>query len=117
MKILYIEDHPGSIRVMQRTAIHLGHELLLTGNGPDGMALLHDHADISLVLLDIGLPGMDGLTLARLIRHARPDTPIVAITAHAAESDREACLQAGCTDYLSKPFDLPTITAVLKRYA
>ncbi len=117
MKILYIEDNPGSVRVMQRTAIHLGHELLLAGNGPDAMALLHNHADIHLILLDIGLPGMDGLTLARQIRQTWPDTPIVAVTAHAAESDRAACLEAGCAEYLSKPFDWPAITALLGRYA
>lgn len=59
----------------------------------------------ALVLLDLGLPDMSGLELARTLRErpATADTPIVALTGRAGEDERESCLRAGCTDYFAKP--------------
>jgi two-component system, cell cycle response regulator DivK len=75
-----------------------------------------------LLLLDIQLPGLDGLGLTRLLK-ADPSTaeiPIVALSAHARVEDRQAALEAGCVEYISKPIDtraLPAqLAAVLKRY-
>lgn len=57
-----------------------------------------------LILMDIGLPDMDGLALTRLIRRERPEVPIIAVSAHSLPEDRARCLAAGCTDTIGKPF-------------
>ncbi|MBB3209225.1 PAS domain S-box-containing protein [Rhodopirellula rubra] len=69
-----------------------------------------------VVLMDVQMPEMDGLTATKALRHANVTLPIIALTANAMDSDRDACLAAGYTDYLSKPVDSIKLTEVLKRY-
>lgn len=71
-----------------------------------------------LILLDLGLPDMSGLEVARTLR-AREETgstPIVALTGRALETDAEACMQAGCTGYLTKPIDTEQLLRVISGY-
>ena len=72
-----------------------------------------------LVLMDMQMPVMGGLDATRLIRANEPPgqhTPIVAMTANAMESDRQACLDAGMDDHLAKPFNPSSLEAVLDRF-
>jgi len=75
---------------------------------------------VDLILLDVMLPHIDGLTLCTTLRRAHPDTPVIFLSARCAVADRVAGLQAGADDYLSKPFEptevLARIQAVLRRY-
>ena len=102
MKLLYIEDMPIHVHVMQRITDHLGFELVLASNASDGLLLLATHPNV--ILVDISLPDLDGLMLVRSIRNEMPNVPIVAVTAHAMPDDRERCLSAGCNEYVTKPF-------------
>lgn len=115
--ILYIEDNPSNVLVVDRIVESLGHRLVVATNAHDGMEmLLKDRPD--LVLMDVGLPDLDGLTATQQIRtHAGMDTlPIIAVTASAMTGDRERCLEAGCDDYIAKPFQMRTLIDMLRRY-
>jgi CheY-like chemotaxis protein len=115
VRILYIEDDAASVRVMQRISNHLGHDLVLASNGQEAQALIQNNID--LILTDIDLPDIEGITLIGIMRALLPQTIIVAITAYAMTDDRNKCLAAGCNEYLSKPFDFPTIAALIEQYA
>lgn len=71
---------------------------------------------IDLILMDIKMPGMDGLEATRNIRKSDPDIPIIALTANAFESDRENALKAGCTDFLSKPVNSQLCLETIAKY-
>lgn len=114
MKILYIEDNPRSIHVMRTIAQIAQCALDVAQSAGEGLRMLDD--SYHLLLLDIGLPDADGLSLPAHIGIQYPKLPIVAITAHLMPDDRERCLRAGCTDYVSKPFSFQEMFYLLQRY-
>ncbi len=69
-----------------------------------------------MILTDISLPDIDGPALIRQIRQILPDVPIVVVTAHALSTDRQACMDAGCTDYIAKPFHFQDMVNYLNHY-
>jgi CheY-like chemotaxis protein len=73
-------------------------------------------APYDLVLMDVRMPGLDGLQAARALRARGDQTPIVALTANAFEDDRRACLDAGMNDFLTKPLDPNALAATLARW-
>jgi len=117
VNILYIEDNPPNIIVVERIIESLGGKLDVAMNARDGLKMAYTmHFD--LILMDISLPDIDGLTATRELR-SNPNTaqiPIIAVTASAMVGDRERCLNAGCTDYIAKPLQVKTLSAILKQY-
>lgn len=105
-KILVVEDHDDSLDVIKTRLERRGFEVLSAKNGRDGVALaVAERPD--LVLMDMNLPEVDGWEATRQIK-AAPGlamTPVIAITAHAMEGDRERALAAGCVEFLRKPVD------------
>jgi PAS domain S-box-containing protein len=85
-------------------------------NGIEAVVQCKKNSDISLVLMDIKMPELDGLTATRIVKSFRPDLPVIATTAHALSSDREKCIEAGCTDYLPKPIKKDELIAMLNKY-
>jgi len=116
LRILLAEDN----RVNQTLAVRLlekqGHSVEVVADGRSALRALDAHS-FDLVLMDVQMPGMDGLRATTLIRqHGDPQTrqiPIVALTAHAMNGDRERCLEAGMSGYLSKPIDSRQLYAAL----
>ena len=106
-KILVVEDELSLQETLAYNLKRQGYEVETTGNGLEALDIARrDRPD--LILLDIMLPGMDGFEATRQIK-ADPRTagiPVVALTARALTSDREAALAAGCDDYDTKPVDL-----------
>jgi two-component system, cell cycle response regulator DivK len=104
-KILIVEDHPHMRRLLMLELSLMGFEIITANNGREGVEkALAERPD--LILLDFMLPEMDGWEAARSLR-ACPETkdiPIVAETALFRQPDLNSCLQAGCDDYLVKPF-------------
>ena len=102
--ILIVEDNAKNMKLVRDLLQHHGHRTLEADTGEAGLALaLKERPD--LVLMDMHLPGMDGLAATRLLKDdARTrDIPVVAFTAQAMKGDDERMRQAGCAGYVSKP--------------
>jgi CheY-like chemotaxis protein len=118
MRILVAEDNPSNQRVLVEMLKRLGYRADAVANGREVIEAL-ERQDYDLVLMDIKMPEMDGITATQVIRNLRPDSgpKIVAITAFALEGDREKCLEAGMDDYISKPVQVKELAAILKKYS
>jgi two-component system cell cycle response regulator DivK len=117
-KILLVEDNEMNRDMLSRRLIRRGYEVEMAMDGLEGVTMAVA-GTYDLVLMDMSLPGIDGWEATRRLRKA-PETstlPIIALTAHAMAGDRERALEAGCSDYDTKPveFDrlLGKITALL----
>ncbi|MFN8372190.1 MAG: response regulator [Anaerolineae bacterium] len=116
MRILYVEDNPANLFLVQRVARMGNHEVLNYTSGETALENFErDHPD--LVLMDVQLAGnMTGLDVVRKLRGSGYHTPIIAVTAYAMIGDRERCIDAGCDDYLAKPLPVPKLVEIIKRY-
>jgi PAS domain S-box-containing protein len=104
--ILLAEDNPVNQQLVTRMLVNRGHTVEVVNTGAEALLALEDQA-FDLVLMDVQMPGMDGLEATTVIRAREQDTtrhiPIIAMTAHAMRGDREKCLAAGMDAYISKP--------------
>ncbi|MBT9494326.1 MAG: PAS-domain containing protein [Paucibacter sp.] len=117
-RILVVEDNPNNQQVAQELLEDAGASVQLADNGQIGVDMLRaDGAAFDIVLMDLQMPVMDGYTATRIIRNELElsDLPIVAMTANAMASDREACLAAGMNEHVGKPFDLEQLVATILR--
>jgi len=115
-KILLVEDAPMSIAVMRKELEFLGYECVVALNGKEAVKKAGDNLP-DLIIMDISLPKMDGLEATSQIRK-NPQTkaiPILAATAQTMPGDREKCLEAGCDDYIAKPFGHKELGACIER--
>jgi CheY-like chemotaxis protein len=118
-RILVAEDNPVNQRVAKLQVQRLGFDVDVVENGEAALAALEQQF-YSMVLMDCQMPRMDGYEATRELRrrqHGGRHVPVVAMTANAFAADREACLQAGMDDYLSKPVELRALEEVLHRWA
>ena len=117
--ILYIEDNPDNMRLVQRALESRGYRLLQAKNGLDGVQVA-EQEEIDLILLDINLPDIDGYEVARRLRssskRALTSTPIIAVTANALKGDAERALEAGCDVYMSKPINIRELWARVEAF-
>ena len=105
LSILVAEDTLVNQVFLSAVLEKAGHRCVICHNGEEAVQALCRDAAFDLVLMDIQMPVMDGFTATRLIREHGIDTPIIALTAHAAEGFRDECLARGLNDYLAKPID------------
>jgi CheY-like chemotaxis protein len=117
--ILYIEDNPDNMMLVQRALEARGYRLLKAVNGLSGVQIA-EQEDVDLILLDINLPDIDGYEVARRLRaSSKPAllyTPIIAITANALKGDAEKALEAGCDVYMSKPINIRELWARVEAF-
>jgi CheY-like chemotaxis protein len=111
-RILVVEDTPANQALVRKLLVAAGHEVVLASQAAEGIALATERRP-DLVLLDLGLPDMDGWQALRVIRgtEATRDLRVVAFTAHAMVGDQERALAAGFNGYMSKPIDFRTFAA------
>ena len=93
----------------------IGHEPLMVSSGQGALDALAAQ-DFDLVLMDVQMPGMDGLETTRRALALRPGLQVVAVTAHSRDEDREACADAGMVDHLAKPFRLDSFSKMIQRH-
>lgn len=107
--ILIVEDEPELVKVLRSYLEQAGFTVLAASRGDTGLSTWeHKHPD--LVILDLNLPGMDGLDVARAIRR-KATTPIIMLTARVEESDQLVGLELGADDYVTKPFSPRVVVA------
>ncbi|NLS75706.1 MAG: response regulator transcription factor [Chloroflexi bacterium] len=115
--ILIVEDEEQIVRVVRAYLEQAGYEVLVARNGPEGLMRVRQQRP-DLVVLDLMLPGMDGLDVCRAIRR-ESSTPIIMLTARAEETDKLIGLEIGADDYMTKPFSprelVARVRAVLRR--
>jgi PAS domain S-box-containing protein len=116
-RILLAEDNETNIAMIANYLKWLGAEVAVARDGAEALALTRA-APPDVILMDVQMPGMDGLETIRQIRAEAPlaHTPIIALTALAMPGDRERCLQAGANDYLSKPINLKQLADAIHRF-
>lgn len=115
--ILIVEDEPELVRILRSYLEQAGFSVITAGRGDSGLSSWESKRP-DLVILDLSLPGRDGLDVAREIRR-KSDTPIIMVTARVEETDRLIGLELGADDYITKPFSprevVARVRAVLRR--
>lgn len=117
LHILLAEDNAINQKVALHMLHHLGYQADLAGDGAQVLEAL-EKKQYDLIFMDVQMPMLDGLEASRIIRRRMADAQrprIVAMTANATESDRQACLDAGMDDYISKPFQIDRLATALKQ--
>jgi CheY-like chemotaxis protein len=115
-KVLVIDDDLRNIFALTSLLEHHDIEVLHAENGRAGIELLKHAPDVDVILMDIMMPEMDGYETTQAIRQipAFQNLPIIALTAKAMKGDRDKCLEAGATDYVTKPVDLEQLFSVMR---
>lgn len=110
MRILYVEDNDDNVYVLKNRLSRAGYVVLIAGDGAQGIEMARAERP-DLIIMDLSLPVLDGWEAMRRLKSA-PETrhiPIIALTAHAMEGDKEKALAAGCDDFDTKPIALPRL--------
>jgi two-component system, sensor histidine kinase and response regulator len=118
LRLLVVEDNAINQQVAQELLSAEGAWIEIAGNGQWGVdAVAHANPPFDAVLMDIQMPVMDGYAATHAIRFdlGMTDLPIIAMTANAMASDRDACIDAGMNEHVGKPFDLPHLIQVLQK--
>jgi two-component system cell cycle response regulator DivK len=115
-KILLVEDNEDNRDMLSRRLRRAGYEVLCAEDGPQGVRMACE-AKPDVVLMDIALGAMDGWEATLLIRSntASAPPPIIALTAHALESDRRRSVEVGCSDFDTKPVDIVRLLGKIER--
>ena len=109
-KILLVEDNEMNRDMLSRRLVRNGFKVLMAVNGQEGVDMTRSERP-DIVLMDMSLPVMDGWEATRTLKadEMTKTIPVIALTAHAMESDRAQAMQAGCDDFDTKPIELPRL--------
>jgi CheY-like chemotaxis protein len=116
-KILIVEDNDNNRTLFRDILMFQGYEVLVASDGQEGLTVASQHMP-DLILMDIQMPGMDGMTAARCLK-AAPETSklkIIALTSFAMQGDREKFIAAGFDGYISKPVNTRELPLLVKRW-
>lgn len=110
VKILLVEDNEMNRDMLSRRLAKRGFDVVMAVDGAEGMSMARS-ANPDLILMDMSLPVVDGWTATRTLKAdaSTKGIPVIGLTAHAMDGDREKCLQAGCDEYETKPVDFPRL--------
>jgi CheY-like chemotaxis protein len=115
-KILIAEDEETNYLFVEAILEDTKATLIWAKNGKDAIEKFIENSDIDLVLMDIKMPEMDGIAATQIIRQTNSEIPIIAQTAYALSEDKKKCLNAGCSDYLTKPINHRLLLATIDKY-
>jgi len=117
MKILVVEDNEKNLTLIRDILEYYGYDVLVAKEGAEALALAREYLP-DLMLIDIQMPVMDGLTAAKHLKSDPLTRPIrlIALTSFAMKGDRERMLEAGFDDYIAKPIDTRKLPEIVKRY-
>ena len=115
--ILVVDDHPTNLKLCKVMLSVDGYEVHTAADAEEALVML-DSVHPRLILMDLQLPGLDGLELTRRLKAdpATRDIVVVALTAYAMQGDEQKALDAGCDGYIAKPIDTRLLAATVERY-
>ena len=116
-KILIVEDNSMNLELATDLLEAAGYFVIQAGSADEGIKLARaDSPDV--ILMDIGLPGMDGLEATRVLKQdlATKDIPVIALTAHAMQGDEEKALASGCAGYIAKPINTRAFSKTVSQF-
>lgn len=116
--VLIIDDDARNIFALSLVLRSKGYNVASASDARTGIMMLKENNLIGIALLDMMMPEMDGYQALRLIRNTAEikNFPVIAVTAQAMKGDRERCMEAGATDYISKPINVDELEAKLKQF-
>ena len=113
--VLIVEDDEANMQLLKELLKDTGLTLFSVKNGNDSWGILEEDA-INLILMDVRLPDVNGIKLTRQIKERYPRIPVIAQTAYASQDDIRECMEAGCSDYISKPISGEKLLSLIQKY-
>lgn len=118
---LIVEDDTINQKLLKTILTSSGYNAITADNGEEALVHYSKNTEINIILLDMHMPYLSGLETVRMIRdiekkEKRKHIPVIAVTAFALDGNRETCLDAGCDDYIAKPYDQKILIEMLKKY-
>jgi two-component system KDP operon response regulator KdpE len=111
-RVLVVDDDPQIVRAVRTSLVARGYDVLTAGNGETALALLAD-VEVDVLVLDLGLPGIDGQEVIERVR-AWNEVPIIVISVREAQDEKVKAFDAGADDYVTKPFGMPELLARMR---
>jgi FOG: CheY-like receiver len=117
-RVLVVEDNDMNMQLVEYLLEEGGYQIVKAASGEDALSIARGGEPVDLILMDIHLPGIDGLSVVREMKSdvRTRAVPILALTAHAMRGDRDRFLEAGCDGYISKPIDVKTFLTSIRQW-
>ncbi|HET9745335.1 MAG TPA: response regulator, partial [Chitinophagaceae bacterium] len=115
-KVLIVDDDVRNLFALTTAFERYAINAITAESGQEAMSILNEHDDIDIILMDIMMPEMDGYETTQKIRreHMNKTLPIIAVTAKAMKGDREKCIEAGASDYITKPVKVDQLLSLMR---
>jgi CheY-like chemotaxis protein len=114
--ILIGEDELVNLKLLEMILVKTKAKILHGSSGVEVLALFQNNPQISVILMDIKMPEMDGIEAAQQIRKISPKVPIIAQTAYALEEEKSRCVEAGFSGYVTKPINRKELLALIQSF-
>ncbi len=114
--LLVVDDSHTAIKLFEVMLKPTNSKLKFAYSGEGAIDIIKEHKDIDLVLMDLRMPGMNGLEATSALKSIRPELPVIAQTAYALSGDREMALSNGCDDYISKPINFEELITIINKH-
>ena len=114
--VLVAEDDQTSYDYLEILLKKLGAKIIRVTTGDKAIEVINENRDVSMILMDLKMPGMNGIEATREIRKLNVEIPIIAQTAYAFVGDKEMALEAGCNDYIAKPINKERMLGIIRKY-
>jgi len=117
-RVLVVEDNDMNMQLVEYLLEEGGYQIVKAASGEEALSIARGGDPVDLILMDIHLPDMDGLSVVREMKSDAQTSgiPILALTAHAMRGDKDRFLEAGCDGYISKPIDVKTFLTSIRQY-
>jgi CheY-like chemotaxis protein len=117
-RVLVVEDNDMNMQLVEYLLEEGGYRIVKAASGEEALSIARNGDPVDLILMDIHLPGIDGLSVVREMKSdaVTRAIPILALTAHAMRGDKDRFLDAGCDGYISKPIDVKTFLSSIRTY-
>ncbi len=112
--VLVVDDEKGIRDGSERIISRMGCNALTAKNGEEGLDII-GRTDAAIVLLDLKMPGIDGLEVLKKVKKSRPEIEVVVLTGHGSQTDKDICMELGAFAYLQKPVDIDELSEILKK--